>query len=61
MAHGTFLRLVLCDLLGVPCRSYRTAFPVIHNGTGAVLRRDRAGCWGLVAWNPPLVPDAGTW
>ena len=61
VAHGTFLRLVICDLLGVPHSAYRTAFPVIRNATGAVLRRDRSGCWGLVAWNPPLVPDAETW
>lgn len=61
VAHGTFLRIVLCDLLGVPPCHYRRAFPVIRNATGAVLRHNRAGHWGLVAWNPPLVAGADTW
>jgi broad specificity phosphatase PhoE len=60
VAHGTFLRIVLCDLLGLPPSRYRSAFPVIRNATGAVLRRT-ADSWGLVAWNPPLVLGAHTW
>jgi broad specificity phosphatase PhoE len=60
VAHGTFLRIVLCDLLEVPPRRYRSAFPVIRNATGAVLRRT-GDSWGLVAWNPPLVLGAHTW
>jgi probable phosphoglycerate mutase len=61
VAHGTFLRIVVCDLLGIPLRAFRTALPVIRNATGAVLRRDRLGQWGLVAWNPPLGAGTDTW
>ncbi|MGW5361287.1 histidine phosphatase family protein [Actinopolymorpha pittospori] len=61
VAHGTFLRIVVCDLLGIPPRAFRTALPVIRNATGAVLRRDHTGRWGLVAWNPPLGAGTETW
>ncbi len=61
VAHGTLLRIVVCDLLGVRPRAYRTALPVIRNASGAVLRRDPAGHWGLVAWNPPLAAGTDTW
>ncbi|WP_197681594.1 histidine phosphatase family protein [Actinopolymorpha singaporensis] len=61
VAHGTLLRIVACDLLGIPPRTYRTVLPVIRNASGAVLRRDRAGHWGLVAWNPPLAAGTDTW
>lgn len=60
VAHSTFLRIVMCDLLGVPLSRYRAVFPVIRNATGAVLRH-RAGAWGLIAWNPPLSAGAHTW
>jgi broad specificity phosphatase PhoE len=61
VAHGTLLRIVVCDLLGIHPRAYRTALPVIRNASGAVLRRDPAGHWGLVAWNPPLAAGTDTW
>ncbi|MET9022867.1 histidine phosphatase family protein [Actinopolymorpha sp. NPDC004070] len=61
VAHGTLLRIVVCDLLGIHPGSYRTALPVIRNASGAVLRRDQAGRWGLVAWNPPLAAGTDTW
>lgn len=61
VAHGTFLRIVVCDLLGIHPRTYRTALPVIRNASGAVLRRDQAGHWGLVAWNPPLAAGTDSW
>ncbi len=61
VTHGTFLRILLCDLLEVPPSAYRRAFPVIRNATGAVIRRDRHGHWGLLAWNPPLTAGSETW
>jgi broad specificity phosphatase PhoE len=61
LTHGTFLRILLCDLLCVPPSAYRRAFPLINNATGAVVRRDRHGHWGLLAWNPPLAAGTETW
>jgi broad specificity phosphatase PhoE len=61
VAHGTFLRLVLCDLLGIEPRHYRRVFPVTPNATGAVLRRYAPDRWGLLAWNPPLGSGTHQW
>lgn len=60
VAHGTLLRLLLCDLLGIPPGRYRAAFPAMANTTGAVVRywADRAQQPGLLAYNAPLRPDS---
>lgn len=55
VAHGTLLRLLLCDLLGVDPGRYRDAFPEVHNVSGAVLKSAPDRGWGLIAWNPRLV------
>lgn len=57
VAHGTLLRLLLCDLLGVDPGRYRDAFPEVHNASGAVLRFTPERGWGLIAWNPRLAAD----
>ncbi|HVV12374.1 histidine phosphatase family protein [Amycolatopsis sp.] len=31
VAHNTLLRLTLCELLGIPLRTYRTVFPRLEN------------------------------
>lgn len=61
VAHGTFLRIVLCDLLGIAPANYRRVFPVTPNATGAVLRRYGPGRWGLLAWNPRLGAGTHAW
>ncbi|TNY37049.1 histidine phosphatase family protein [Thermomonospora catenispora] len=53
VAHNTLLRLVLCELLGLPLARYRTAFPVLRNCCPTELVMDRGGA-GLVALNTPL-------
>ncbi|WP_119730910.1 histidine phosphatase family protein [Thermomonospora amylolytica] len=53
VAHNTLLRLVLCDLLGIPLARYRTAFPLLRNCSPAELLMNEAGP-GLVALNTPL-------
>ncbi|GAB3413304.1 histidine phosphatase family protein [Flindersiella endophytica] len=58
VAHGTLLRLLLCDVFGVDPDRYRHAFPDVHNTSGAVLRLSPERGWGLVAWNAPLVADS---
>jgi broad specificity phosphatase PhoE len=61
VTHGTFLRILLADLLCVPPSAYRRAFPLIRNATGAVVHRNSRGHWGLLAWNPPLTAGADIW
>ena len=55
--HSTLLRLLLCDLIGVPLGRYRSLLPVVHNV--ALTELDwRAGEVALVHYNAPLpVPD----
>lgn len=60
VAHGTLLRLLLCDVFGIDPDRYRSAFPDVHNTSGAVLRLSPTRGWGLVSWNSPLRPDADT-
>lgn len=58
VAHGTLLRIMLCDRLGIPLARYRTVFPSMSNTSGAVLthRSDRG--YGLLAYNPVLTPES---
>jgi broad specificity phosphatase PhoE len=53
VAHSTLLRLLLCDVLGIPLSEYRRAFPAIDNCRGARLRH-RDGGFGLLGLNEPL-------
>ncbi|HEX2313874.1 MAG TPA: histidine phosphatase family protein [Thermomonospora sp.] len=53
VAHNTLLRLVLCELLGIPLRRYRTAFPQLRNCSPAELAVNGTTA-GLVALNLPL-------
>jgi broad specificity phosphatase PhoE len=53
VAHTTLLRLLLCDVLGIPLSRYRSAFPAIDNCRGARLRH-RDGEFGLLGLNEPL-------
>jgi broad specificity phosphatase PhoE len=53
VAHSTLLRLVLCQLLGIPMREYRRLFPHVRNCgiTQLVLDGDRVE---LLAFNAPV-------
>lgn len=54
VAHGTLIRLAMCDLFGIDPGRYRNAFPDVHNTSGAVLQRSSTQGWGLLQWNPAL-------
>lgn len=59
VAHGTLLRIVLCDLLGIPAQRYRHVFPAMRNVSGAVLSyRPKRAAPGLLAYNPVLGPES---
>lgn len=58
VAHGTLLRIVLCDVLGIAPSRYRTVLPVVSNTSGAVLRYREDTGFGLLAYNPLLTPDS---
>lgn len=53
VAHSTLLRLVLCELLGIPLARYRQVFPRLDNGALTELRLgdDRAA---LLRFNAPV-------
>ncbi|WP_030752252.1 histidine phosphatase family protein [Streptomyces sp. NRRL S-31] len=53
VAHSTLLRLVLCELLGIPLAGYRRVFPRLDNGALTELRLgdDRAA---LLRFNAPV-------
>ncbi|REE94847.1 histidine phosphatase family protein [Thermomonospora umbrina] len=53
VAHNTLLRLVLCELLGIPLDRYRTVFPRLRNCSPTELSMDGTGA-GLIALNTPL-------
>lgn len=38
VAHNTLLRLVLCELLGIPLADYRRVFPQLRNAAVSELR-----------------------
>ena len=53
VAHNTLIRVVLCQLLGVPLSKYRSAFPAIGNGALSEIRL-RDGQFSLLKFNLPL-------
>jgi broad specificity phosphatase PhoE len=55
VAHSTLLRLVLCDVLGIPLRRYRELFPVVHNVALTELDWPAGGgAISLVRYNAPI-------
>ncbi|MFD9892194.1 histidine phosphatase family protein [Amycolatopsis sp. NPDC059027] len=53
VAHNTLLRLVLCAMLGIPLRTYRTVFPRVDNVALTELRID-GGNTALLRFNTPV-------
>jgi probable phosphoglycerate mutase len=53
ITHNTLLRLVLCELLGIPLARYRRVFPQVRNcaSTELLLTGDTAS---LLSYNTPL-------
>jgi broad specificity phosphatase PhoE len=56
VAHNTLLRLVLCQVLGVPLDRYRTLFPSLENGTLTELDISKDE-FALLTFNVPLEKD----
>lgn len=54
VGHGTVKRLVLCSLLGIPLRHYRTMFPLIRNCGVTTIRWDGNGPAALIEYNTPI-------
>jgi probable phosphoglycerate mutase len=54
VAHNTLIRLALCQLLGIPMKSYRTVFPSVRNGALTEIRIGE-GKAALLQFNAPLV------
>ncbi len=52
VAHNTLIRVVLCQLLGVPLSKYRSAFPTIANGALSEIRL-RDGQFSFLNFNLP--------
>ncbi|GAA0471480.1 histidine phosphatase family protein [Streptomyces stramineus] len=55
VAHSTLVRLVLCELLGIPLSHYRQVFPALENGALTELRLS-GGRASLLRLNVPLTP-----
>lgn len=53
VAHQTLLRLLLCDLLGLPLDHYRAVFPRLDNVARTVVRPASVGPAALIALNVP--------
>ena len=53
VAHNTLLRLVLCQLLGLPLGRYRTVFPHLANGAATEIGITRESV-SLLSFNVPL-------
>ena len=53
--HNTLIRLILCDLLGIPLARYRSVFPQLANGTLTEIDLSRQpGGSALLSFNAPL-------
>lgn len=52
VCHTTLIRLMLCSLIGVPLRQYRSLFPFVTNGYLNEIRlgADRVS---ILSWNAP--------
>ncbi|MFG3506626.1 histidine phosphatase family protein [Streptomyces sp. NPDC047821] len=57
VAHSTLVRLVLCDLLGIPLARYRQVFPALENGALTELRLLPGGRASLLRLNAPATTD----
>ncbi|WP_102142270.1 histidine phosphatase family protein [Mycobacterium hubeiense] len=53
VGHTTVLRLVLCQLLGIPLANYRRLFPFMRNA-GLTMLRLRDGQTALLEFNTPI-------
>lgn len=53
--HSTIMRLVLCDLLGIPLADYRRVFPIVHNVALTEVRFVK-GTHSLLRFNAPARP-----
>lgn len=49
VCHGTLIRLMLCELLGLPLSRYRGVFPEIRNCALTEIRLDEAGVAPAIA------------
>lgn len=56
VAHNTLIRLMLCQLLGIPLARYRTVFPRLSNGTltEIAFSRQSGRAAALLSFNAPL-------
>lgn len=54
VCHNTFIRITLCELLGVPIGRYRTLFPKLSNGTLTEIDLTPTNM-ALLSFNSPLV------
>lgn len=52
VTHNTLLRLMLCELLGIPASRYRAVFPKVGNCALTELRMDGDGT-ALISYNVP--------
>ncbi|MFF5262725.1 histidine phosphatase family protein [Actinomadura viridis] len=58
VTHNTLLRLMLCELLGIPHSRYRTVFPQVMNCALTEVRMSGDSA-ALIAYNvPPAAPPA---
>ncbi|MCX4823083.1 histidine phosphatase family protein [Streptomyces sp. NBC_01142] len=58
VAHNTLLRLVLCELLGIPLGDYRRVFPQLRNTAVSELRLSEGGRRAaLLSLNLPCAPQ----
>ncbi|MFD3483947.1 histidine phosphatase family protein [Streptomyces sp. NPDC058665] len=55
VAHNTLLRLVLCELLGIPLSDYRRVFPGLRNAAVSEVRTDGRSV-ALLSLNVPCGP-----
>ncbi|NMO93557.1 histidine phosphatase family protein [Actinomycetospora sp. TBRC 11914] len=55
VAHQTLIRLLLCELLGIPLDDYRRVFPRVGGAARTVVRPAPAGPAALLAYNVPSV------
>lgn len=54
VAHNTLIRLVLCQLMGIPLSHYRTVFPKLANGTLTEIQLTSQHA-ALLSFNSPLL------
>lgn len=53
VGHQTLLRLLLCDVVGLPLDAYRRVFPRLDNVARSVVRVGAGGVGALLALNVP--------